>query len=186
MRKDGPTVEITVLPPERAVVSQNRTSIIAHWILYILYYPSLFSSHPQIHISRLSKTPVFSSQKVYIFIPKTYLSSYLSFRSPPHSFAMFASITMTAVLSTLLLAARADPTPDTPGPGDSYNAGSTCSTTWVGDANSTTAWKTMAIELMTGSNLAMTHLTSAFPSHKLSIIYGVLTCQQSYSAHYHC
>jgi len=54
----------------------------------------------------------------------------------------------------------ADVTPSEPGPGAIFRAGSTCRITWQGDADSTTAWKDMAIELMSGSNLNMVHVTT--------------------------
>lgn len=65
------------------------------------------------------------------------------------------------VLATLLAAiasTRADPNPSVPGPGDVYNEGSNCQIEW--DADTTGTWKTMNIELMTGSNLGMVHITS--------------------------
>ncbi|KAF8888077.1 hypothetical protein BD779DRAFT_1419571, partial [Infundibulicybe gibba] len=58
------------------------------------------------------------------------------------------------------LVARADVTPSEPGPGDSFNAGATCHVSWDGDKDSTTAWKNMSIQLMSGSNTAMTHITT--------------------------
>jgi len=75
---------------------------------------------------------------------------------------MFHAQVFTALLTLAAasLVARADVTPLTPAPGDSFNAGATCTTTWSGDNNSTTAWKGMAIELMTGANLDMVHLTT--------------------------
>ena len=54
----------------------------------------------------------------------------------------------------------ADVTPSEPSPGSVFRAGSTCRVTWEGDTDSTTAWKDMAIELMSGSNLNMVHATS--------------------------
>lgn len=45
-----------------------------------------------------------------------------------------------------------------PAPGDVYKPNATCSITW--DADTTGKWTTMAIELMTGSNEDMVHLTS--------------------------
>jgi len=76
---------------------------------------------------------------------------------------MFATHAFTALLA---LAAPflvvADVTPSEPGPGDIFNAGSTCHVTWLGDTDSTTVWKNMAIQLMSGSNLGMVHITSAY------------------------
>ncbi|KAJ6561129.1 hypothetical protein DFH09DRAFT_921367 [Mycena vulgaris] len=51
--------------------------------------------------------------------------------------------------------------PNAPGPGDTFKQGESCSTSWAGDdSGSTTAWKDMNIELMSGSNEAMVHLTT--------------------------
>ncbi|RXW16321.1 hypothetical protein EST38_g9545 [Candolleomyces aberdarensis] len=63
------------------------------------------------------------------------------------------------VLSAALFA-RADVTPSEPGPGSAYNAGSTCTVSWEGDPDSTTAWKDMSIQLMTGDNFNMIHLST--------------------------
>jgi len=70
-----------------------------------------------------------------------------------------ASILSTLVLSAAL-GAHAIVTPSEPGPGSVYRAGSTCVVTWTGDNESTTIWKDMAIQLMTGSNYQMVHITS--------------------------
>ena len=55
---------------------------------------------------------------------------------------------------------RADPNPNSPGPGDIYNTGAQCPIGWAVDP--TGVWKTMNIQLMTGDNLHMIPLTSAF------------------------
>ncbi|KAF9485563.1 hypothetical protein BDN70DRAFT_871230 [Pholiota conissans] len=74
---------------------------------------------------------------------------------------MFAAYTFAALLALATpYAARADVTPSTPGPGDSFTAGQTCHITWQGDTVSTTVWKNMAIELMSGQNLDMNHITT--------------------------
>jgi hypothetical protein len=74
---------------------------------------------------------------------------------------MFATHAFAALLALATpFFALADVTPSEPGPGDSFNAGTTCHTTWLGDTDSTTTWKNMAIELMSGSNLGMVHITS--------------------------
>ncbi|KAM6497394.1 hypothetical protein JOM56_007867 [Amanita muscaria] len=74
---------------------------------------------------------------------------------------MFSKIALTIFLATsLALMANADVTPDEPGPGAVYKTGGTCRTTWNGDKDSTTAWKNMSIELMTGDNFDMIHLTT--------------------------
>ncbi|KZV65041.1 hypothetical protein PENSPDRAFT_668652 [Peniophora sp. CONT] len=62
----------------------------------------------------------------------------------------------TAVLSGALMGARADPVPNTP---DTGIAGKTCTITWAEDT--TGNWGQTAIELMTGDNQAMVHLTKS-------------------------
>ncbi|KAF9259777.1 hypothetical protein L218DRAFT_820075, partial [Marasmius fiardii PR-910] len=47
-------------------------------------------------------------------------------------------------------------TPLSPGPGDSFNQGSMCTTTWAADSEG--KWGDMTIELMTGNNFQMVHL----------------------------
>ncbi|KAJ7355737.1 hypothetical protein DFH08DRAFT_853402 [Mycena albidolilacea] len=74
---------------------------------------------------------------------------------------MFTSTVFTAVLaSSAVLLSNAVVTPNAPGPGDSFNQGTKCSLSWAGDTESTTAWANMAIELMTGKNEAMVHVTT--------------------------
>ncbi|KAJ7132254.1 hypothetical protein C8R44DRAFT_977901 [Mycena epipterygia] len=76
---------------------------------------------------------------------------------------MFTSIVFAAVLaSSAVLRSQAIVEPNEPGPGDTFNQGATCHIGWGGDvvSGSTTAWKNMAIELMTGPNEAMVHLTT--------------------------
>ncbi|KAG6865653.1 hypothetical protein C0991_000572 [Blastosporella zonata] len=73
---------------------------------------------------------------------------------------MFVKFALSAFLASTSLLVRADVTPSDPGPGVVYNVGGTCHITWTGDATSTTAWKDMSIELMTGDNLEMVHLTT--------------------------
>ena len=69
---------------------------------------------------------------------------------------------MFAILATILAASlvRADVVPTGPAPGDIFNEGTTCNIAWTADT--TGAWKTTNIELMTGDNLNMVHLTSMF------------------------
>lgn len=75
---------------------------------------------------------------------------------------MFGKFALTAFLaSASLLVARADVVPSVPGPGVVYNSGATCRIEWDGDKDSNTVWKNMSIQLMTGSNFEMVHLTSA-------------------------
>ncbi|KAF9001561.1 hypothetical protein BDQ17DRAFT_625334 [Cyathus striatus] len=51
-------------------------------------------------------------------------------------------------------------TPTGPGSSDVFKAGSTCLTTWKGDTDSPSPWKTMDIELMSGDNFNMVHVTT--------------------------
>jgi len=69
---------------------------------------------------------------------------------------MIPLLTLLALAASLLV--HADPTPTQPSPGDSFNAGGSCPIAW--EVDTTGVWKTMNIELMTGSNLAMVHLTT--------------------------
>jgi len=74
---------------------------------------------------------------------------------------MFTSIVFTSVLaSSAVLLSQAIVTPNEPGPGESFDEGAQCHIAWDGDATSTTAWKNMAIQLMTGPNEAMVPVTT--------------------------
>lgn len=68
---------------------------------------------------------------------------------------MFAPIFFAALTAGSALV-RADPGPTTPSPGAVYNEGANCDVAWNADTSG--VWKTMNIELMTGSNLAMQFL----------------------------
>ena len=72
-----------------------------------------------------------------------------------------------AALTSVLFAAsalvRAEVTPSEPGPGSVYTAGQECTVSWDGDRDSDTIWKDMSIQLMTGDNFNMIHLTSKHP-----------------------
>ena len=73
------------------------------------------------------------------------------------AFQMLAALlALTSPMSMVL----ADVTPSEPGPGSVFKAGSTCLVTWLGDTASSTIWKNMAIELMSGDNFNMVHVTS--------------------------
>ncbi|KAI0028242.1 hypothetical protein K488DRAFT_89929 [Vararia minispora EC-137] len=69
------------------------------------------------------------------------------------TFALF-----TLALSAVGLVRAGVPVPDTPGPNQTYNAGSNCPIAW--SADTTGLWKNMAIELMTGNNWNMEHITT--------------------------
>ena len=74
-------------------------------------------------------------------------------------FKLHIMYSTSAVLATLVLGAafvRADPTPNTPAPGDVYNEGAQCTGAWAPDTTGT--WTVMNIELMTGNNEAMQFL----------------------------
>lgn len=68
-----------------------------------------------------------------------------------------------AVFAAPLLV-RADVEPTVPAPGAVYDTGAPCPIGWTGDPNSTTLWKSMDIELMSGSNLDMQFITSNYRS----------------------
>lgn len=69
---------------------------------------------------------------------------------------MFKLLALGALLVSTLV--RADPNPTEPGPSNVYNAGGQCRIVWTPDP--TGLWKVMNIELMTGSNFQMVHLTT--------------------------
>jgi hypothetical protein len=76
---------------------------------------------------------------------------------------MFSSTVFAALLAaSSAIFVLADPTPTTPGPGDSFTEGQNCTFAWDGDTNAATEslWKTMNVELMSGSNLAMNFITT--------------------------
>ncbi|KAJ7272620.1 hypothetical protein B0H12DRAFT_588674 [Mycena haematopus] len=76
---------------------------------------------------------------------------------------MFTSIVFTAILtSSAVLLSQAIVEPNEPGPGESFNEGTTCHIAWDGDttSGSATAWKNMAIQLMTGPNNPMVNVTT--------------------------
>ncbi|KAG6825598.1 hypothetical protein H0H92_003095 [Tricholoma furcatifolium] len=59
----------------------------------------------------------------------------------------------------VLRVVRADVFPNYPA-GDLQTTGKPCKIGWAGDSSSKTAWKDMSIELMTGDNYNMVHLTT--------------------------
>jgi hypothetical protein len=69
-------------------------------------------------------------------------------------------IALLAILPAFLVVA--DVTPTAPGPGYVANAGSQCMIEWIGDTSSSTVWKSMSIQLMTGDNFNMIPLTSMY------------------------
>ncbi|KAG6818646.1 hypothetical protein H0H93_003181 [Arthromyces matolae] len=79
---------------------------------------------------------------------------------PPNLLKMFTRLALTAFLASTSFLVRADVTPSDPGPGVVYQVGGTCHIAWDKDSTSATAWQNMAIELMTGDNYNMIHLTT--------------------------
>ena len=78
---------------------------------------------------------------------------------PPQSILplnMLSSVLFTTVLAAVLV--NADPSPSEPSPGSVFKEGENCRIAW--DVDATGTWKTMNIELMSGSNWAMNHITS--------------------------
>ncbi|ESK84716.1 hypothetical protein Moror_628 [Moniliophthora roreri MCA 2997] len=72
---------------------------------------------------------------------------------------MVASASFALLLASFGAAGvRAIVTPNEPGPGSVYNEGSKCHIQWVGDKDG--KWDNMAIQLMTGDNFQMVHLTT--------------------------
>ncbi|RDB14693.1 hypothetical protein Hypma_016310 [Hypsizygus marmoreus] len=71
---------------------------------------------------------------------------------------MFLSSSLWILLIFALLA-RADVFPNEPA-GGIYRSGTTCRIGWAGDTTSSTAWKDMTIQLMTGDNFNMVHITT--------------------------
>jgi len=65
---------------------------------------------------------------------------------------------VTALASAFL--ARAQVSPSEPSPGKIYPEGGSCPIAWDGDPKPVDTWKNMDIELMTGDNFEMIHITS--------------------------
>lgn len=86
------------------------------------------------------------------------------FSSRPHRCTSHNTHTSTMskaiLLATLLpaLAVLAQVGPSEPAPGNVYNSGSTCEIAWTADTSG--QWTTLNIQLMSGSNTQMVHLTS--------------------------
>lgn len=72
---------------------------------------------------------------------------------------MFSRGAFSAFVLSLALVVFADPNPTSPDPGHIDDEGGTCAIGWTPDP--TGLWKTMNIELMTGDNFNMVHLTSS-------------------------
>lgn len=68
---------------------------------------------------------------------------------------MFKSL-LIAALPILAVVAQVEPSE--PAPGEKFNEGADCNISWAVDPTGT--WTELNIELMSGSNTQMTHLTS--------------------------
>jgi hypothetical protein len=73
--------------------------------------------------------------------------------------SMFSRGAFSAFVLSLALVVFANPNPTIPDPGHIDDEGGTCAIGWTPDP--TGLWKTMNIELMTGDNFNMVHLTSS-------------------------
>jgi hypothetical protein len=71
---------------------------------------------------------------------------------------MFSRSACLTVVLSIAFSALADVNPTSPGPGQVFQQGGTCTIGW--DPDTTGTWKTLNVELMTGPNLNMVHLTS--------------------------
>ncbi|KAJ7089790.1 hypothetical protein B0H15DRAFT_779812 [Mycena belliarum] len=74
---------------------------------------------------------------------------------------MFTSLLFTTVLASSAVLVQAIVQPNEPAPGTVFKQGATCHIAWgPDDTGSKTDWKGMAIELMTGPNNPMIHVTT--------------------------
>jgi len=71
---------------------------------------------------------------------------------------MLSRSALSTFVLSFALVALAEVTPLAPGPGDIFQQGGTCTISWNPDATGT--WTTLNIELMTGDNFNMVHLTT--------------------------
>lgn len=71
---------------------------------------------------------------------------------------MFSRSAFSTLFLSIALVALADVTPTDPSPGQVFQAGAACAIAWNPDTTGT--WKTLNIELMTGDNNNMIHLTT--------------------------
>ncbi|TBU33998.1 hypothetical protein BD309DRAFT_969427 [Dichomitus squalens] len=70
---------------------------------------------------------------------------------------MFAYAALAALIANAAFA-RAEVVPTAPGPGDVFKQGGQCTFTWTPDT--TGVWKQMNVELMSGDNWQMSHITT--------------------------
>ncbi|KAG9313241.1 ribonuclease H2 non-catalytic subunit-domain-containing protein [Chiua virens] len=84
--------------------------------------------------------------------------SFLVFDVPSAS-GMFSLLTpLFTLVAAAAVCVRADPNPNTPGPGDVFIQGQPCIVGW--DVDPTGLWQSMNIDLMTGDNFNMVFLTT--------------------------
>ena len=72
---------------------------------------------------------------------------------------MFAYAALVALVANAMFV-HAEVVPTAPGPGDVFKQGDQCTFTWTPDSTGT--WKQMNVELMSGNNWQMSHITSMF------------------------
>ena len=70
---------------------------------------------------------------------------------------MFAYAALVALVANAMFV-HAEVVPTAPGPGDVFKQGDQCTFTWTPDSTGT--WKQMNVELMSGNNWQMSHITS--------------------------
>ncbi|KAI5123196.1 hypothetical protein M0805_003963 [Coniferiporia weirii] len=87
---------------------------------------------------------------------------------------MFKALFVAAALPAL--AVLAEVVPSEPAPGNIYNEGASCTIQW--DADTTGVWTTLNIELMTGSNSDMVHLTTVATLDGTKATSFIYTCPQ--------
>jgi hypothetical protein len=129
-----------------------------------VYLRRSFTSYLQsLASTRLSLPSALSLQQILfvaLLVNFLILSLHLSIPRGKSFIPMFSRGTFPAfILSSALVAFAADIIPTVPDPGHIYNEGSTCQVGWTPD--STGQWKSMNIQLMTGSNFQMVPLTSS-------------------------
>lgn len=100
---------------------------------------------------------------------------------------MFATNVVVALVTLFVpLLVRAEVGPTVPAPGDIYNPGSLCPIAWTGDPNSTTAWKNMTIQLMTGSNLDMQIITGIYSFLVISVLKAYSLLSRRHGSRRYC
>jgi hypothetical protein len=128
----------------------------------------LFASSPSPSSHHLRSESLFYTRPSFASALSPKSNFFVPLRSPSFSFAfprsknpsaMFSRSAFSALFLSIALVALADVTPTDPGPGQVFQAGAACAIAWTPDTTGT--WKTLNIELMTGDNINMVHLTSS-------------------------